>query len=156
MKNLATWFTDGRRQALQAAIATLLPLVAYFGWVTTEQVDAVLSVSQVLLQLLQGIIGLALLRRSEAARWLTTVGRGVLYTLAGVVGPLGVAFRWWGDDTAAAILTITGLALTAFAAFVQVANVQTIDAGPAAPGVVPVITSLSSQDAPSAFERPGD
>ncbi|MCC2033056.1 hypothetical protein [Microbacterium allomyrinae] len=127
MKTLAAWFTDGRRQALQAALATLLPVVAYFGWVTTSQADALLSVSQVALQLVQGVIGLALLRPSAAARWLTTVGRGILYALAGVVGPLGVAFRWWGDDTAAAVLTITGLALTAFAAFVQVVNVQTID-----------------------------
>jgi hypothetical protein len=143
MKSITTtWFTDGRRQALQAAIATLLPLIAYFGWVTSAQADAILSVSQVLLQLLQGIIGLALLSRSAAARWLGTIGRGLLYALAGVVGPLGVAFRWWGEDTAAAILTIAGLALTALAAFVQVVNVQTIDAGTANAGNVPVITSL--------------
>lgn len=127
MKNLATWFTDGRRQAIQAAIAALMPLLVIGGWVVEGQVDVLLVTAGAVLQLTQGIVGLALLRPSDAARWFPTVGRGLIYALAAAVGPLGVAFRWWGDDTAAIILTTTGLALTALAAVVQIVNVQTVD-----------------------------
>lgn len=130
MKTIAVWFTPGRRQAIQAAIASLLPLLAFAGFVSTTQADAILSVSQAVLQLLTGIVGLALLRPSDAARWFGTVGRGLIYGLAATVGPLGVAFRWWGDDTAAIILTVAGLALSALAAFVQIVNVQTIEERP--------------------------
>lgn len=156
MKNLARWFTDGHRQAIQAAIAALMPLLVLGGWVLEGQVDVVLVAAGAVLQLAQGIVGLALLRPSDAARWFGTVGRALIYALAGAVGPLGVAFRWWGDDTAALILTVTGLALTALASIVQIVNVQTIDAGPAGPDVVPVITTVPDRDAGSALERPAD
>lgn len=136
MKNLATWFTDGRRQAIQAAIASLMPLLVLGGWVAEGQVDVLLVTVAAVLQLTQGIVGLALLRPSDAARWFGTVGRGLIYALAAAVGPLGVAFRLWGDDTAALILTITGLTLTALAAIVQIVNVQTVDEpAPARPAV---------------------
>lgn len=145
MKNLAHWFTDGRRQAIQAAIASLAPLVVLFGYLTQDQATAALAVSGALLQLVQGLVGLALLRPSDAARWFNTAGRAAVYALAAAVGPAGVALRFWGADTAGAILTVTGLALTALAAIVQIVNVQTvhpIDAGTADGGRVPVITSL--------------
>lgn len=129
----ARWFTDARRQAVQGAIAALMPLLVIGGWVLDGQVDVVLVASGALLQFTQGVVGLSLLRRSDAARWFSTAGRGLIYGLAAAVGPLGVAFRWWGDDTAAGILTVTGLGLTALASVVQIVNVQTIDVGTTTP-----------------------
>lgn len=131
MKKFASWFTDARRQAIQAAIAAIMPLLVVGGWVLEGQVDVVLVTAGAVLQLTQGIAGLALLRPSDAARWFGTIGRGLIYAFAAAVGPLGVAFRWWGDDTAALVLTTTGLALTALAAVVQIVNVQTVDDIPA-------------------------
>lgn len=142
MKTLALWFTDGRRQAIQAAVASLAPLVVLFGYLTQDQATAALAVSGAVLQLVQGLVALSLLRPSDAARWFNTGGRGLIYALAAAVGPLGVALRFWGDDIAGAILTVTGLALTALAAVVQIVNVQTIDAGSADDGSVPDISSL--------------
>lgn len=145
MKNLARWFTDGRRQAIQAAIVSLAPLVVLSGYLTQDQATAGLAVSGAVLQLVQGLVALSLLRPSDAARWFSTVGRGLIYALAAAVGPAGVALRFWGVDTAGAILTVTGLALTALAAVVQIVNVQTvdpIDGGSTDDGAVPVITSL--------------
>ncbi len=142
MSTITLWLTDGRRQAIQAAIVAVMPLLVLTGVLLDVQVEAVLAVSAAVLQLAQGIFALVLLRPSAAARWFGTVGRGLIYALAGAVGPLGVAFRWWGNDTAGMILTVTGLALTALAAVVQIVNVQTIDAGSADAGAVPVITSL--------------
>ncbi|MGW9345578.1 hypothetical protein ACWGR3_28915 [Streptomyces albidoflavus] len=130
MNTIAKWFTDAKRQAIQAAIAAVMPLLVLSGALLDAQVEVVLVAAGAVLQLAQGFVGLSLLRRSDAARWFGTVGRGLIYALAAAVGPLGVAFRWWGDDTAAAILTVTGLALTALAAVVQIVNVQTVDALP--------------------------
>ena len=126
MKRIAQWFTDARRQAIQGALSALMPLLVLGGIVSTAAVDEVLTASSAVLQLAQGVVGLALLRPSAAARWFGTVGRGLVYGLAGAVGPLGVAFRWWGDDTAGTVLTITGLALTALASATQIVNVQTV------------------------------
>lgn len=122
----AGWFTDERRQAIQAAFASLLPLLVFAGYLTADQGDVLVSAVQAALQLLQGIVALSLLRASDAARWFNTTGRALAYALAGTVGPLGVAFRWWGDDVAAGILTIAGLSLSALAAFLQIVNVQTL------------------------------
>ena len=145
MTNIDTttrWFTDERRQAIQAALGTLLPLIAFFGFIDDNQAAAIAAAIAAFLQLAQGIVGLTLLRKSERARWLGTTARGLVYGFAGAVGPLGVAFRWWGDETAGTILTVTGMVLTVFAAFLQAVNVQTIDAGTAGNGRVPVTTSL--------------
>jgi hypothetical protein len=157
-----TWFTDDRRQAIQAALGTLLPLLAFLGFIDDNQAGAITAVVAALLQLAQGIVALTLLRGSERARWLGTVMRGLVYALAAAAGPLGVAFRWWGDETAGTILTVVGMALTVFAAFLQAVNVQTISAGSADNGRVPVITSLPDpstvlpseyRDARSALEQ---
>lgn len=145
MNTLTTWLTDGRRQAIQAAIVAVLPLLVYGGVFSDGQVEPVVAVAAAVLQVVQGLIGLSLLRASDRYRWFNTIGRGLLYALAASVGPLGVAFRWWGDDTAAAILTVAGLALSALAAVVQIVNVQTvhpIDAGSADGDDVPVITVI--------------
>jgi len=126
MKKIAQWFTDARRAAIQGAIAAVMPLLVLGGFLAQAQVDVALEATSALLQLVQGVVGLALLRASDAARWFSTVGRGLVYGLAAAVGPLGVAFRWWGDETAGTILTVVGLSLTALAAATQIVNVQTV------------------------------
>lgn len=126
MKALARWFTDARRQAVQGALASLVPLIVLLGWISDDQAALLLTALGALLQLAQGLVGLALLRASEAAVWLGTTFRGLVYALAAAVGPLGAAFLLWDDAVAATILTVTGIALTTFSAVLQIVNVQTV------------------------------
>ncbi|MFG6277938.1 hypothetical protein [Microbacterium sp. 5K110] len=123
---VARWFTDSRRQAVQASIASLVALFTMLGVTTQAQSSALLDLSASALLLVQGVIGLSLLRRSDAYTWLNEHGRGAVYALALAVGAVGVAFTAWGDDTAAQIATVTTAVLSIFTAFVQVVNVGTL------------------------------
>lgn len=123
---VARWFTDSRRQAVQAAIASLVALLTMLDVTTSAQSSALLDLSASALLLVQGVIGLSLLRRSDAFTWLNEYGRGAVYAVALGVGAVGVAFTAWGDDTAAQIATVTTAVLSILTAFVQVVNVGTL------------------------------
>lgn len=123
---VARWFTDSRRQAVQAAIASLVALLTMLDVTTSAQSSALLDLSASGLLLVQGVIGLSLLRRSDAYTWLNEYGRGAVYAVALGVGAVGVAFTAWGDDTAAQIATVTTAVLSILTAFVQVVNVGTL------------------------------
>ncbi|MCT2087512.1 hypothetical protein M3D75_15465 [Microbacterium enclense] len=123
---VARWFTDSRRQAVQAAIASLVALLTMLDVTTQAQSSALLDLSASALLLVQGVIGLSLLRRSDAYTWLNEYGRGAVYAVALGVGAVGVAFTAWGDDTAAQIATVSTAVLSILTAFVQVVNVGTL------------------------------
>ncbi|CAH0257989.1 hypothetical protein [Microbacterium sp. Bi128] len=126
IRRAAAWLTDTRRQALQAAIASLLTLVVALGFATGEQSAALLALAAGILQLLQGSLGLVYLTRSDTYSWLNTNGRAALYAAAAALGPVGVAFNLWGDEGTAAMVAIAGVIVTMLSAFVQVVNVQTV------------------------------
>lgn len=127
IRRVAAWLTDTRRQALQAAIASLLTLVVALGLATGEQSAALLALTAGVLQLLQGSLGLIYLTRSDAYSWLSTNGRAALYAAAAALGPVGVAFNLWGDEGTAAIVAIAGVVVTLLSAFVQVVNAHTVN-----------------------------
>lgn len=127
IRRAAAWLTDTRRQALQAAIASLLTLVVALGLATGEQSAALLALTAGVLQLLQGSLGLVFLTHSDAYSWLNTNGRAALYAAAAALGPVGVAFNLWGDEGTAAIVAITGVVVTLLSAFVQVVNAHTVN-----------------------------
>ncbi|MBQ9917780.1 MAG: hypothetical protein IJO71_11355 [Microbacterium sp.] len=126
LKRVARWFTSERRQAVQATIASAVTLLTMLDVTTSAQSSALLDLSASALLLVQGVIGLSLLRRSDAYTWLNEHGRGAVYALALAVGAVGVAFTAWGDDTAAQIATVTTAVLSILTAFVQVVNVGTL------------------------------
>lgn len=127
IRRAAAWLTDTRRQALQAALASLLTLVVALGFATGEQSAALLALAAGILQLLQGALGLVYLTESDAYSWLNTNGRAALYGAAAALGPVGVAFNLWGDEGTAAIVAIAGVVVTLLSAFVQVVNAHTVN-----------------------------
>lgn len=144
IRRAAAWLTDTRRQALQAAIASLLTLVVALGLATGEQSAALLALTAGVLQLLQGSLGLIYLTRSDAYSWLNTNGRAALYATAAALGPVGVAFNLWGDEGKAAIVAIAGVIVTLLSAFVQVVNVHTVN---------PTLTVESAELSPELLAR---
>ncbi|GAB2699399.1 hypothetical protein BKA24_001796 [Microbacterium marinum] len=125
----AAWFTDSRRAALQALIASSLTLLAVTGLLNQEQSFALGELSASLLLLIQGVIGLSLLRDSEWSTWLGTKGRALLYGAATALGPVGIAFQLWGSEVSAQIATIATIIASIATAFVQTVNVHTLSPG---------------------------
>lgn len=126
---LRVWLTDVRRQALHAALGTLATLGVTIGWVTDDQAALIAGMTGSALALLQGGLGLLLLRPSDAARWFGTTGRGLVYGLAAAAGALGVGFGVWGDDNVTQALGIVSVGLTVVSSFLGVVNVQTVPEG---------------------------
>lgn len=119
------WLTDERRQALHAFLGTLATLGVTVGLLNDSQATELLGVAGAALALLQGLLGLVLLRAAEAARWLPTVGRGLIYALAAAGGAAGVAFGLWGEGEVATVLSAIAAALTVLSSLLSVVNVQT-------------------------------
>lgn len=79
------------------------------------------------LVLTQGLLGLTLLRASNAAVWFDTVGRGLIYSAAAAAGVFGVAFSSWTTEAVTYWGGLISLALTVVSSFLAVVNVQTAD-----------------------------
>lgn len=123
---LRVWLTDVRRQALHAALGTVATLAVTVGWVTDDQAALVAGLTGSALALLQGGLGLLLLRPSDAAKWFGTTGRGLVYGLAAAAGAVGIGFGLWGDDSVTQALSVVSMALTIVSSFLGVVNVQTL------------------------------
>ena len=141
LRRAAAWFTDGRRQAIQVAFVAVLSLLVSLDFANSEQANALAALSVGVLQLAQGLIGLALLKSSDAYAWFDTAGRRIIYAVAAALGPVGIAFGLWGDHAAAQIVTVVSLAVSVLSAFVQVVNVQTRTPALALGGPTPVFVS---------------
>lgn len=126
LSQLRSWFTDQRRKALHAAAGSLAALLVAAGYVNDAQQAAVIGLVGSALVLLQALLGLSLLRPSEAAVWFDTVGRGLVYGLAAAAGAFGVAFSWWTPDVVTYWAGLISLGLTVVSSFVAVVNVQTV------------------------------
>ncbi|MFJ4173979.1 hypothetical protein [Microbacterium sp. NPDC089696] len=122
MKKIRDWLTDDRRVSLQAFFAVLGVLAVQLGFATEDTTGLVLVFTGALLQLLQALLALAFLRPSEAAVWLDTIGRGVIYAFAAAAAPVAVAVGLLTDEQAGSILAAVSTALTALAAFLAVVN----------------------------------
>lgn len=127
LSKLRSWLTDARRKALHAAVGSLAALLLAAGYVNEEQQVAIVGLVGSLLVLAQGLLGLSLLRASNAAVWFDTAGRGLIYGAAAAAGVFGVAFSWWTPDTVAYWGGLFTLGLTVVSSFLAVVNVQTAD-----------------------------
>lgn len=126
MTKFRDWFTDDRRVAIQAFLATLGVLAVQVGLATEHQAGIVLVFTGALLQLLQGLLALAFLRRSEVYTWFNTVGRGLFYAAAAAAAPVAVAVGLIDGTMSATILTGVSTALTAFSALLAVLNARPV------------------------------
>lgn len=126
LTRLRVWLTDARRQALHAALGTIAALGVTIGWVTDDQATLIAGVTGSALALLQGGLGLLLLRPSDAARWFGTIGRGLIYGLAASAGALGIGFGIWGSDSVTQALGVVSVGLTVVSSLLSVVNVQTV------------------------------
>lgn len=119
------WLTDARRQAVHAALGTIATLAVTVGWLNDGQSTALIGLAGSALALAQGVLGLSLLTRSDAARWFGTVGRGLVYGFAAAGGAAGVALGIWGGPDVETFLPAVAAGLTVLSALVAVVNVQT-------------------------------
>lgn len=128
LDRLRAWLTDARRQALHAALGTLATLGVTAGLITDGQSAAVVGLAGSGLALAQGLLSLALLRGSAAARWFDVTGRGLVYGFAAAGGAVGLAFGLVGSDTVAHVASLVTVGLTVVSSFLGVLNVQTVPA----------------------------
>lgn len=124
IQKLRDWLTDDRRVAVQGFLATIGVLAVQLGYATEHQTGLALVFAGATLQLVQALLALAFLRPSDAAVWLDTVGRGVIYAFAAAFAPLAVAVGIVTDAQSATILTAVSTGLTALSALVAVLNAR--------------------------------
>lgn len=141
----AGWFTDARRQALQALVASGVSLLVVLGAVTGAQSTALLDLTASGLLALQGALGLILLRPGDRFTWLNTKGRGAIYSLGAAVGVVGFTFTLWSESTSGLILQVATVL-----ASILVGALQMVNAGTLAPPSEPVDTVAAARVAASA------
>lgn len=124
----AGWFTDQKRQALQAVIASATSLLVILGVVTDVQSSALLDLSASGLLAVQGALGLFLLRAGDRYTWLNTTGRGVIYSLGGAVGVVGFTFSLWSESTSSLILQVATVLASILVGALQMVNAGTLSA----------------------------
>lgn len=114
------WFTPATREKLYTAIAAIAPILVTAGVIASDQVEPILVIVAAVLQAFAGLLALANLRPTEAARWFGTVGRGVIYGLASTVAAAIVVLGVVTEEWASTALTYTSLGLTFLAAILAV------------------------------------
>ncbi|REC98347.1 hypothetical protein DEU35_1447 [Microbacterium sp. AG157] len=130
LTRVAGWFTDARRQALQALVASATSLLVILGAVTDVQSSALLDLSASGLLALQGALGLFLLRPGDRFTWLNTTGRGVIYSLGGAIGVVGFTFSLWSESTSSLILQVATVLASILVGALQMVNAATLSAPP--------------------------
>lgn len=126
----AGWFTDQKRQAVQALVASTVSLLVIVGAVSDVQSSALLDLSASGLLAVQGALGLFLLRAGDRYTWLNTNGRGVIYALGGAIGAAGFAFSLWSDSTAGLIVQVATVLASILVGAVQMVNAGTLNGWP--------------------------
>lgn len=124
----AGWFSDARRQALQALVASATSLLVILGAVSDAQSSALLDLSASALLALQGALGLFLLRPGDRYTWLNTKGRGVIYSLGGAIGVVGFTFSLWSESTSGLIVQVVTVLASILVGAVQMVNAGTLSA----------------------------
>lgn len=120
METIRNWFTPATREKLYTAIAALAPILVTAGVLLPGQVEPIMAIVAAALQAFGGALALINLKPTDAARWFTTVGRGVIYggavTVAAAVVALGIVTQDWATTA----LTYTSFGMTALAAILAV------------------------------------
>lgn len=130
MNAIRNWFTPANREKIYTAIAALAPILVTAGVVLPGQVEPIMAIVAALLQAFGGILALANLKPTDAARWFGTVGRGIIYggavTVAGAVVALGIVTQDWATSA----LTYTSFGLTALAAVLAIVTPKEVQVDP--------------------------
>ncbi|ONI62638.1 hypothetical protein CSIV_14280 [Microbacterium sp. CSI-V] len=126
LARVAGWFTDQKRQAVQALVASTVSLLVILGAVSDVQSSALLDLSASGLLAVQGALGLFLLRAGDRYTWLNTNGRGVIYALGGAIGAAGFAFSLWSDSTSGLIVQVATVIASILVGAVQMVNAGTL------------------------------
>lgn len=135
MNAIRNWFTPANREKIYTAIAALAPILVTAGVVLPGQVEPIMVIVAAALQAFGGILALANLKPTDAARWFGTVGRGIIYgaavTVSGAVVALGIVTQDWATTA----LTYTSFGMTALAAVLAVVTPKavTVDISEIAP-----------------------
>lgn len=150
----AGWFTDARRQAAQALVASLVSLLVVIGAVTDAQSSALLDLSASGLLALQGALGLFLLRPGDRFTWLNTNGRGAIYSLGAAIGAAGFTFSLFSAETSSLIVQVATVVASILVGALQMVNAGTL-APPSAPADT-VSAARASADAATASADAAD
>ncbi|MDQ0894414.1 hypothetical protein [Agromyces ramosus] len=129
INRVRVWFTLARRRAIQGFVVAAAPVLVTLGIITGDQVQHVLVITAAALQGFAGLLSLLNLSPAAAGTWFTTVGRGVIYSLAAAVAPAAAALGFFDERVSTNLLTGLSLGLTALAALVSVLNPPPDDGG---------------------------
>jgi hypothetical protein len=118
-KKIAAWFTDQRRQLIQAFAGSVAPLFILFGFGSQDEWSGWLVMLGAGLQFVSGILSLANLRVGEwALGW--AIIRGAVYALGSTVAPVLVSLSYWTEDFGSAFIVGLSLSLAALSNLVSI------------------------------------
>lgn len=87
IKKATAWFTPGKRAALYAVIAALVPFVQNIVGFDDDVAAAYVAIGGAVLQAFAGILMIVNLSATSAATWFTENGRGAIYAGLAAVAP---------------------------------------------------------------------
>jgi hypothetical protein len=120
MKNFASWFTPERRQKIQAALITLVPLAVMFGYGTDGQWEQILIITGAVLAGVAGLLNLLNVRVQDWATQGWAIVRGVVYAAATAISPALMLLGFYNEDVNTRIVTGISIALTALSSAIAI------------------------------------
>jgi hypothetical protein len=120
MNAFTRFFTDERRQLIQAFLVTLAPLAIMFGYGTDGAWEQVLVISGALLGAVASLLNLLNVRVADWATQGWAIIRATIYALGTVVSPALVLLGFYDDATNTQILTGMSLALTVLSSAIAI------------------------------------
>lgn len=126
---MSQWLTPGRRQAIQAASATIVTALTTIGLITGGQAQAITTLIAQILAAAIAALALTHLDRTQQATWLQANLRATVYALALAAAGVAMAFNLVGQDQVEEILTVISVVLTILQALVSIVNAP-VEAAP--------------------------
>lgn len=120
MNAFARFFTDERRQLIQAFLVTLAPLAIMLGYGTEGTWEQVLIITGAVLGAVASLLNLLHVRVADWATQGWAIVRGAIYTLGTVVSPSLVLLGFYDEQTNTTILTGMSLSLTVLSSAIAI------------------------------------
>lgn len=133
IKKATAWFTPGKRAALYAVIAALVPFVQNIVGFDDDAASAWVAIGGAVLQAFAGLLMILNLSRSDAASWFTAQGRVAIYAGLAGVAPALQAIGLFSPEQTAAILSYISQGLGIVAALVAALYIKPVEKEAAQP-----------------------
>lgn len=132
IKRATAWFTPGKRAALYAVVAAIVPLVQNIVGFDDAVSAAWVAIGGAVLQLFAGVLMIANLTPSAAASWFSDKGRVAIYAAVAAISPALQTVGLFTPEQGTLILSYISQGLAILGALVAALYIKPIEPEPEA------------------------